>query len=200
MANKKVTIKIGADTKEAKKGINAISSELNKFAKNVTSTTKPVTNLLNSFNTVGKSLSLVKSAFSSVTGAMNDAIEASNKQVTAERQLEAAAKNNPYLSDYAVQQLKNYASELQSISTVGDEELLPMMAQLAAAGRTQSEIQNVMAAALDVSPSGAMSLEAAVKQLNATYSGTAGQCSKMSAEVIRANNPICNGKCIQRAV
>ena len=70
--------------------------------------------------------------------------------------------------------MKNYASELQKISTVGDEELIPMMAQLAAAGRTQEEIQSIMSAALDVSASGMMSLDSAVTALNKTYSGSVG--------------------------
>lgn len=49
------------------------------------------------------------------------------------------------------------------------------MAQLAAAGRTQEEIQNVMSAALDLSASGTMSLESAVKNLNKTYAGMSGE-------------------------
>lgn len=183
MSKKNVTIKIGSDVEEAKKGINSISSQLNKFAKEVTKSQKPVMNLLNSFNTVGKAFSLAKSAISAVSGAINNTVDAYNKQATAEKQLEAAAKNNPYLSDYSVQQLKAYASELQSISTVGDEELLPMMSQLAAAGRTQAEIQDIMSAALDVSATGAMSLETAVKQLNATYSGSVGKLGQMNGAV-----------------
>jgi hypothetical protein len=181
--NKNVTIKIGSDVEEAKKGINSISSQLNQLAKNVQKQQKPLKNFLDSFNAVGKAFGIARSAFSAVKGTIDDITNSYNVQAQAEKQLEAAAKNNPYLSEYSVQQLEEFASGLQSISTVGDEELLPMMAQLAAAGRTQNEIQDIMAAALDMSASGAMSLDAAVKQLNATYSGSAGKLGQLSGEV-----------------
>ena len=84
------------------------------------------------------------------------------KQQQAEKQLEEAAKNNPYLTEASVIQLKKYAGELQAISTIGDEEL---MALLATAGLTQEEIQSIMSSALNVSASGMMSLDSAVSQL-----------------------------------
>lgn len=182
MASKKnVTIKIDSDVEDAKKGINKVTESLNKLAKDVSK--NPVTKLSKSVTMLGCAFSVAKNAISAVTGAISDTVEASNKQAAAEKQLEAAAKNNPYLSDYSVQQLKDYAGQLQSISTTGDEELLPMMSQLAAAGRTQAEIQDIMAASLDISASGAMSLETAVKQLNATYSGSAGRLGQMNGAV-----------------
>lgn len=183
MSKKNVNIKIGSDVEEAKKGINTISNQLNQLSKNIQKQQKPLRNFLDSFNAVGKALGLVKSAFSAVTDAVNDTINAYNTQTAAEKQLEAAAKNNPYLSDYSVDQLKKYASELQSISTVGDEELLPMMAQLAAAGRTQAEIQDIMAASLDISASGAMSFESAVKNLNKTFSGLSGELGEVNPQI-----------------
>lgn len=179
--DKNVTIKFKSDSKDAQKGIDSITSKLNKLAKDVSK--NPITKLSKSVTMLGGAFSVAKSAISTAAAAISDVTNAYNIQATAEKQLEAAAKNNPYLSDYSVDQLKKYASELQSISTVGDEELLPMMAQLAASGRTQNEIQDIMAASLDISASGAMSLETAVKQLNATYSGSAGKLSQMSGAV-----------------
>lgn len=181
MANKNVNIKFTAESKDAEKGINKVTAELNKLSKN---------KALSSMAKLGSAVTGAGVAFKAATaviGKVGDAIAdlsaAYNVQATAEKQLEAAAKNNPYLSDYSVQQLKDYAGELQSISTVGDEQLLPMMAQLASAGRTQNEIQAVMKTALNMSATGAMSLEAAVKQLNATYSGSAGKLGQFSAAV-----------------
>ena len=48
------------------------------------------------------------------------------------------------------------------------------MSRLAAAGRTQTEIQDIMSAALDLSASGAMDMNSAVNALNSTLNGTAG--------------------------
>ena len=179
--DKHVTMKFKADTKEAESGISKVTSSLNKLAKAVEK--NPITKLSKSVTMLGGAFRVATGIINKVSGAISDVTEASRVQITAEKQLEAAAKNNPYLSEYSVQQLKAYAGELQSISTVGDEELLPMMAQLAAAGRTQSEIQDIMTTALNMSATEAISLDTAVKQLNATYSGSAGRLSQMSGAV-----------------
>lgn len=179
---KKATIKITSDTKEAESGLDKVSAKINQFSNNnkqslsgLSRLNGAITNAAKSFGAVGVAAGAAVAVIKKANAAIKETTDLYKVQATAERALEVAAKNNPYLNDTSVIQLKNYASELQSISTVGDEQLLPMMAQLAAAGRTQAEIQDIMSAALDVSASGMMSLDAAVTALNKTYSGTAGQ-------------------------
>lgn len=181
MAKNNINIKIKADAKEAEKGINSVTSSLNKLAKNPA---------LTAISKLSVAVMGVKSAFSTVTNAIKNTIstikdleEAYKTQEKAELQLEVAAKHNPYLDGRAVNNLKAYASSLQSISTVGDETLLPMMAELASAGRTEIEIQQIMSAALDASASGAISLDSAVQQLNASYGGSVGQLGKILPSV-----------------
>lgn len=178
---KKATIKIGADTKEAETGLNKLASTINKIGHN--DTVKGIKNIGQAFNGVTASLSAAIGTIKAVKAAMDECTEAYKTQVTAERQLEIAAKNNPYLTNTSVTNLKKFASELQNISTVGDEVLLPLMTELVAAGRTEAEIQNIMTAALDASASGVMSLDTAVSALNKTYSGTTGQLSKTIPEI-----------------
>lgn len=170
--SKKAVVKITSDTKEAKSGLDAVSKQLDSFANKVKKS--PVTSLATSFTHVGQAVKIATEAIKKVNAAIQETTQLYKAQATAEKQLEVAAKNNPYLDDASVMQLKDYASQLQSISTVGDETLLPMMAQLASAGRTQAEIQQIMSAALDVSASGMMSLDAAVLALNKTFSGNVG--------------------------
>ena len=176
MSNKKAVVKIGADVEEAKKGIEAISSELNKLTNNTKKSN--FYKLTQSVSSFGNAFKFATDAVKKINESIKENIELSRKQQQAEVQLAAAAKNNPYLTETSVIQLKNYASELQSISTIGDEELLPMMAQLAAAGRTQTEIQDIMSAALDLSASGMMSMDSAVSALNASLQGNAGTLGK----------------------
>lgn len=114
---------------------------------------------------------------------VKDLAEAYKVQARAETQLEQAAKNNPYLTPSSVQALKDYAGELQAISTTGDEELLPFMAQLATAGRTQDEIMQIMAVSLDIAASGSMSLESAVRNLNKSFGGFSGELGETVPEV-----------------
>ena len=122
-------------------------------------------------------------ALKSLVKGINDTADAYNNQLKAEKQLESASRNNPYLNNDSVKQLKAFASEMQGISTIGDEQLLPLMSQLATSGRTQAEIQTIIKTAMDVSASGMMSLDSAVTQLNASYSGNIGMLGRQISEL-----------------
>lgn len=161
------------DTSGAEKGVSKLTTSLNNFAKKAAN--NPITKIAASLNPAVQVASKVSEGFGKVTAAIKDVTDAYKVQATAETQLESAAKNNPYLLPESVRKLKDYAGELQSISTYGDEELLPLMAQLAAAGRTQAEIQDIMTASVNVAASGTMSLDSAVRNLNKTYSGLSGE-------------------------
>ena len=144
-------------------------SSLGNLANSFTSIIAPAGALAGTIAVIGKSVKALSDAY--------------RKQAQAETQLETAAKNNPYLNEANVATLKSFASELQSISTVGDEELLPMMAQLAANGRTQKEIMDITRAAVDLSASGTMDLNSAVSALNATYNGMAGTLGRQNGAI-----------------
>ena len=188
--SKKATIKITSDTKDAQTGIDKVTKKINEFSKsnnqNLSGLKRlngAITGAVKSFGAVGAAVGVAVAAVKKANEAIKETTELYRIQANAEKQLEVAARNNPYLDDGSVLQLKNYASELQKVSTVGDEQLLPMMAQLAAAGRTQEEIQQLMSAALDVSASGMMSLDTAVTQLNKTFSGSTGQLGNQISEL-----------------
>lgn len=186
MANKDVNIKIKADSSEASSGIKKVQADLNKFSKTgLNKTTKEIQGLGKAVKGLGLTaiISGEVKALKSLCKGIQDTAAAYNEQLKVEKSLEIAARNNPFLNSKAVEQLKEYASYLQSISTTGDEVLIPLMAQLAAAGRNQDQIQKIMAASLDVAASGAMSLEEAVKSLNKTYSGVSGTLGNTIAEV-----------------
>ncbi len=202
---KKATIKITSDTKEAESGLDKVSAKINQFSNSnkqslggLSRLNGAITNAAKSFGAVGVAAGAAVKVIQKANAAIKETTDLYKVQATAEKQLEVAAKNNPYLNDTSVIQLKNYASELQAVSTVGDEQLIPMMAQLAAAGRNQAEIQQIMSAALDVSASGMMSLDAAVTALNKTYSGTAGQLgNQISAIKTLTKEELQSGKAVE---
>lgn len=172
MAKNQATIKFGADVADAAKGINQITQQLNVLTKSAK---------LSDFAKLGSAITGFGTAFKGVingakmaAAAIKECSDAYDTQKKAEIQLETAAKNNPYLNDSSVRALKNYASELQKISTYGDEQTIPLMARLSAAGRTQEQIMQIMSASVDMAASGTMSLDAAVTALNKTYSGNVG--------------------------
>lgn len=177
--NKNINIKIKSQAELS--GIDKAKKKINELGKR--GTLKTLNNLSGTVSLIGKTFKVVTDAVGKAVDAVKEYIDLANKQIKAETQLEAAAKNNPYLNSENVKQLKNFASELQNIGTIGDEELLPLMAQLAASGRTQAEIQEIMSAALDVSASGAMSMESAVKNLNKTFSGLSGELGESIPQI-----------------
>lgn len=169
-----INIQTKINTDDIEKGLNDLKNKLSKATG---------TNVVKGVVGLGAAFAGVSMAVKGATAAIKATTEVYRTQKKAETQLEAAAKNNPYLDARSVKQLKSYASELQSIGTIGDEEILPLMAQLASAGRTQEEIQRIMAASLDVSASGAMSLESAVRNLNKTYSGLSGELGESIPQI-----------------
>lgn len=158
------------------KGISSVDKKLKGTEKVTGSTGK-------SFATMGLKMAAAGAAIKVVADTIDDLTKAYKKQEKAETQLEAAAKNNPYLTQSSVVQLKAYAGELQAVSTVGDEELLPFMASLAAAGRTQDEIMQIMSASLDMAASGAFTLDSAVRNLNKSYGGLSGELGESIPEI-----------------
>ena len=115
--------------------------------------------------------------------ALNDCEAAYKVQRNAEIALQQAAKNNPYLNNESVYNLRNFASELQSMSNIGDEQSLQVMAQLAAMGRTEEQIQAIMKAAADMSAVTGNSIQNIAVQLNKTYSGLAGELGEANSSI-----------------
>lgn len=169
-----INIKTKINTDDVEKGLNDLKNKLTKATG---------TNIIKGVAGLGAAFAGVTMAVKGAAKAINETTKAYEIQKKAETQLEAAARNNPYLNSKSVANLKTYAGELQKIGTIGDEVLIPQMAQLASAGRTEAEIQQIMAAALDVSASGMMSLDAAVTQLNASYSGNVGMLGRQISEL-----------------
>lgn len=183
-----INAKITADNSGFKKSVEEASKSIGNFGKT-----------LSTFKTAVAGAFVVK-GIHEFTKAMNECAKLYVVQAKAEKTLEVASKNNPYLNGDSVKALKSYASELQNISEIGDEQLLPMMAQLAAAGRNQNEIQNIMKAAVDISASGMMSLESAVKSLSGSYAGQIGQLGKLLPQLKNlTTEELENGKAVEIA-
>lgn len=189
MADYSISAVLKADTRNFIQGIKKSESTLkgfgdssekvfgkNGFGKNIPSITKSVSSLT---AVISAELVVLNKLVKSVT----QYSDVYRKQFQAELQLTAAIKNNPLVNGTAADGLKEFASELQRTSNYGDEQLLPMMSQLIASGRTEAEVQKIMKAAIDLSATGTMSLETAVQQLNATLSGNVGRLGMQNAEL-----------------
>ena len=134
-------------------------------------------------NGVTSVLGIAKKAFQQVSKSVHECTEAYKKQYKAEVALETVSKNNPFIDGTNVKALKNFASEIQSISNYGDEELLPLIANLTALGRTESETMQIIKTATDMASTGMVSLDTAVNQLNMTLNGNIGRLGVQNAEL-----------------
>lgn len=175
-------LKIGTEIDQSglEKGLKETDKRLQEVGKGAKSAEKAS---VASFAKMGVAAAAVGAAVNGAVKVVKDLTDAYVAQARAETQLDQAAKNNPYLTPASVQNLKNFASEMQAITEFGDDELFPYMGQLAAAGRTQEEIQKIIKASADIAASGTMDLGTAVKNLNMTYSGTAGRLSQYIGEL-----------------
>ena len=189
MADKNVNIKIKSDTKDAKKNIDNLTSSLNKLGKDAKNDS--VSKLGDAWKRTSKTIKgaglgaviaaevkLLKQELQ----AIKDTAEAFNVQLKAETKLAQAAKNNPYMDGTGVNRLKEFAGQLQSISDYGDEELIPMMTELVATGRTEAQVMDIMSASIDVAAGTGKNLQSVIDMLNKSYTGEAGKLSTLSAE------------------
>ena len=186
-------------TEGVEKGVKKINQEINKIEKEAEKTTKKTAGDFKKLDTAMQEATGTASGFASkisnaassgglyvaaAVGAiaatkkigevMRECTDAFHVQEDAENALAIAARNNPYLDGQAVAGLKAFASELQSVSEIGDEVSLNLMAQLAATGRTESQIKDIMKAAADYAAGTGTDIQSAVQTLNATFSGQAG--------------------------
>lgn len=190
MADKNVNIKFRSDTKDAKKNIDKLTSGLNKLGKEAKndSVSKLGSAWKNAANSIkGAGLGAIIAAevqlLKKELQAIKDTAEAFNVQLKAETKLAQAAKNNPYMDGTGVTRLKEFAGQLQSISDYGDEELIPMMTELVASGRTEAQVMDIMSASIDVAAGTGKNLQSVVEQLNKSFTGEAGRLTTLSGEV-----------------
>ena len=186
---KQVNTKIGVDSKEAQTKIDKLTASFNKLGKEAKNDS--ISKLGNSWKRTtstikGAGLGAVIAAevklLKQELQALKDTAEAFNVQLKAETKLAQAAKNNPYMDGTGVKRLEEFAGQLQSISDYGDEELIPMMTELVASGRTEAQVMDIMSASIDVAAGSGKSLQSVIDMLNKSYTGEAGKLSTLSAE------------------
>lgn len=190
MADGEIKIDTRLDTSGLDKGLKDVKSKMDATGKQIDGGTKQTKSFASGLASVSKTavataagVAAVGVAVKKTVDALNDCAAAYRVQQKAEIALQQAAKNNPYLSDDGVRNLKNYASELQKVSNIGDELSIQVMSQLAATGRTEQEIRDIMSAAADMAAVTGQDLASAAQQLNATLNGNAGTLGRQITSI-----------------
>ena len=205
MANDgEVRIRTEIDNTNLDKGLKNVKNKVNNLAKDIGKGTSATNTLKSVFNEAGGAASGFASQMGSIASSagpaaaaitagiavlkkyiefMGNANEAYKVQEKAERALQKATENNPYLQRESVERLKEYASKLQEVSNYGDEGTIDVMAQLASTGRTEAEIMKIVGAASDYAAAKHIDLKTAAETLNATYSGMSGTLGRQIDEI-----------------
>ena len=192
MADGEVKIDTKLDTSGVDKGVNDLKKKLNDAGKTIDDAGKKSKNLNTNLGGINKTAIATAGAVAGVAVAVKKTVDALNEceaaykvQRNAEIALQQAAKNNPYLNNESVFNLRNFASELQSMSNIGDEVSIKVMSQLAATGRNEQQIMQIMKAAADMAAVTGEDIASAATKLNATLNGNAGMLGR---QVTAINN------------
>jgi hypothetical protein len=148
-------LRISANGAEAQQVLRTLSQDVTTFAKKAERVGRTLTTHI--------TLPLAAAAGAAVTLA--------NTQLQAEAKLLNALNGRSDVQQRLIAQ----AGELQSRSTIGDEEIIAQQAYLAELGLTEKQISATMNAAVQLSAALGISLEAAVKNLAKTFGGMTGE-------------------------
>ena len=185
MADGEVKINTKLDTSGVDKGLNDLNKKLDSAGKSIDNAGKKSKTLNTNLGGISKGAVAAAGAVAGVAVAVKKTVDALNDceaaykiQRNAEIALQQAAKNNPYLNNESVYNLRNFASELQTMSNIGDEVSLKVMSQLAATGRNEEQIMQIMKAAADMAAVTGEDIASAATKLNATLNGNAGMLGR----------------------
>ena len=192
MADYNIKAEITADASGFESGVKKAEKASKNLSKSVSGVIQGLgkNGLVGALGAVGLASSGLSATLGSVvkiarqvSATMSELTNAYKTQLIAERQLDTAIQNNPFVTGASADALKQFASEMQKVSNYGDEELIPMMANLVSLGRTESETMKIMSVAMDMSAGMGISLDSAITQLNATLNGNIGRLGQQNAEL-----------------
>jgi hypothetical protein len=201
MADGEVKIDTILDTSGLEKALKDMNKKLDEIGKTLDGGAKKgkgFADNLKGISTAAAGVAGVAVAVKKTVDALNACAAAYRVQQNAEEALQVAAKNNPYLNDESVYNLRQFASELQSMSEIGDEVSLQVMSQLAATGRNEEQIMSIMSAAADMAAVTGQDLASAAQQLNATLNGNAGALGRQIGAINNlTKEELENGKAVE---
>lgn len=163
-------IKLRADLDQANK-------QISNFTKNAE---RQADQVKKSFDGLKIVAGAAVAAFASakIVGSINNVIDAAKIQEDAVNSLNTALKLSGDFSTDASEDIQEYASSLQSVTTVGDETTLQLFALGKAFGRSNEQTKDLTTAAIELSAATGIDARTAIEQLGGTLAGTTGRLGK----------------------
>jgi phage-related protein len=157
---------VSESTEEAGKQVDDASGSFGKFSSTVIA--------------VNQALELAQKAYSALSSVVSSTTDAFAIQEQAEAKVRASLRLTGQFSEEAAQGFFDFASELQSVSTNGDEATLALIAQSTALGNSAEQTQELIKASAELaSVTDDFTIETAFRQLNQTLTGTSGRLGRL---------------------
>ena len=163
MAKKQIEIEIIAKGRPAERSIDKVDKKTKKLGNTTESTGAKMR----------ASWAKIGLAIAGVTLAAKKGIEASKVQVKAEIALTSAIKLNSKQGEMNIEMWKTYASQLQNVTTFGDELTLQQLAYIKTLGLSDKMTKKVIETAMDYATATGKDLKPAVMDLTMSLSGQA---------------------------
>lgn len=182
MAANEVSVDITVEEKAALKALTRLSQGFDKTEKKATSSVGKMDLALATFagnivaNVAGKAISFLVSS-------LGEVVDAAQRQEDAINSLNAALRQSGDFSEAASQDLQDYASQLQKITTFGDEAIIEQLAFAKSMGATTEQAKKIVAAATDMSAALNMDFNAAVRNITKTLGGMKGELGESISEL-----------------
>lgn len=162
-----VDIDLNLEVKNATKAIKSFASSTQKQIKSISSDFKAL-----------KSTAVVAVGVfvtGKLVGAIKDITDAAAIQEDAIKKMNTALALTGDFSEEASQEMQQFASDMQAVTTTGDEVILSQIALAKSFGATNEQAQDIIKAALDLSAATGQDLESAVRNVSKTLGGFAGE-------------------------
>lgn len=170
-----IEISIGADDKELKKSFDNAEKGAVKSGSKISST------LSSSFKKVGVIAGAVLAGASvvAVTRLISDSIRLASAQEDAVNSLNASLRATGSFSESASKDFQNFASELQKVTTIGDEATLELLAFAKTLGSSNEQAKELVKTSADVASGLGVDAKTAIQALNQTLEGQVGTLGRL---------------------
>lgn len=163
--DKEVRVKILGDSNQAKKALDDIAKHASKVG-----------------DILGKAIKIgavaATAAIGGVAAFMKQSVDEAAKAEKAEIMLAQAMQQHGTYTDEALESLKKYASELQKVTTFGDDETLSAMQRLQTYGMEVAQMKEAVRVAQDLAAAKGIDLKTATDLVGRAYAGNTGTLSR----------------------
>lgn len=171
--------KASKNIKKTEKAVKDLSKTTKQAGKQTTDTFNIIKGVVGGAAVIGAFRSATNSAKALFRTFVTDGVKAAQVQENAINQLNTALALTGEFSQEASQDFQDFASSLQSVTTVGDEVILQQAALAKSFGLTNDQAKDLVTSAIDLSAATGISLDSAVRNLGKTFGGLTGELGEV---------------------